>query len=482
MGLIASSIAPLLLFTYAVAGCAVFLALQRFARLRGDDVPAMFWVSLGAGPAVISLITIVSVRVAPGTPPLFHVLLVEAILAGLTVLGWRERHALVQVADDLAAGIRALRRWTWLERLVAALLLLVLLAIWLFALVLPVAENDALQYVLVSRMFYERETLAFYPVIQADPQTGFYAVSSHPLGYMGVYLWSYMAQGDAVRLTAVKLVSPAYVTYTLIAFAALNRQRPRLVWLLAGLLLVTTPVYFIQTGDLSIDSFRMYLLLAAGGWVLVAARAASLANPCTWIAGVFCGLSMYSHSINLILTVPLLGAGYLLVARGSLGARVAAGTAIAVCATVVGGERIFSNLLQFGMPVYDFLPVYDLPFMHRTEHVWGEAGMLLPWEQVWFGVLRGWTDLRSYGASYWILALAGACALLGWPVRGWAGRPEAMYATVCVLMCLVAAATVAVGSPAFVTNARYLMTVQPFVASLGAVFLVALHTRALARA
>ncbi|MCC7483951.1 MAG: hypothetical protein IT529_03085 [Burkholderiales bacterium] len=477
MQALAGSVLPYLLLTYVLSGCALFLAAQRFLRLPAAEVPRLFWLSFGAGPVLVSWLLVTAMQLAPGLPQLAYVVAVEAGLVALGLAGWPARSELRPVAAGVCESVRRLRAWSGIERVTAFLLLAMLAGITGFALLLPITENDAIQYALVSRMFYERDTLAFYPVVRPDPATGFYAVSSHPLGFMGLYLWSFMAQGSAGQLGLVKLVSPAFVCFSLLALAALHWRRPRLVTLTASLLLLATPVYFIQASLLSIDSFRIYLLVAAAGWTLETAERGAARPRLKWVAGIFCGLSMFSHSINLVLTIPLLGAAYLVVAGGPVFERLRVASLIGVTAIVVGGERILSNFLQFGMPIYDFLPVYELRFIRHPAHVWGEAGIIDAWDRVVGGVLRGFADPRSYGITYWIAAAGLVAWLLRWPARDWAGPTEKLLLATTACLYVFAAATVAAGSPAFVTNARYLMTVQPFIASLAAAFLVAAYER-----
>lgn len=466
-----------LFFTYFLSGCALFLALQRVVRLPTPEVPRFFWLSLGAGPVAISWVVIVSMHLVPGLAPLAYVVLAQVFVITLGAVGWPARNTLQTVYADLMGKIRSLSAWTGFEWFLGLLLVTLVCANLFLALILPIVENDAIQYVLVSQMILERGSLALYPVIEPDPRTGFYAVSSHPLGFMGLYLWTFMAQGGTEPLALIKLVSPAYVFYSLLALAAFHWNRARLVIFTAGLVLLATPAYFLQSVFLSIDSFRIYLLLAAAAWLLETARRADRHAGLKWGAGLFCGLSMFSHSVNLIFTVPLLGLGYLAVAAGPLLDRLRTLIVVALAATVVGGERLVSNLLQFGLPVYDFFPVYEMEFLRHTEHVWGSVGMVTMWDRVVRGLLRGWTALHLAGFSYWIFLAALVGWVCGWPVSGWAKVEERMLIVVIGGFYLLAAATVMVGSPVFVTNYRYMVTVQPFIASIGAVFLVAVYER-----
>ena len=468
---------PFLIFTYFLSGCVLFLALNRLVRLPVQDVPRLFWLSLGVGPAAVSWLVVIGVKLVPGLPHLAYIALVEIVFVSLAALGWRTRGSLQTVFSDLHNRLRALPRWTWFERFMGLLLLGVFCADLFFALILPITENDAIQYVLVSGMMYERSSVAFYPVIEPDPQSGFYAVSSHPIGFMGLYLWTFMAQGGTGSLSLIKLASPAFVFFTLLALTSISWEKSRLVAFTSALILLATPVYFFQSTLLSIDSFRIYLLVVAAVWLFETAVRGNKHAGLRWAAGLFCGFSMFSHSINLVFTVPLLGLGYLAVANGPIAKRLNTIIVVALVAIVVGGERIASNLLQFGMPVYDFLPVYELSFLRYADHVWGSAGMVTSWDRVTSGVLRSWTDLRSFGLSYWIFLAALSGWAINWPTVGWVTGLEKMQVVVVGAFLLLAAATVAMGSPVFVTNARYLVTVQPFIASVGALFLITIYER-----
>jgi hypothetical protein len=358
--------------------------------------------------------------------------------------------------------------------LLAATLLVTWLAMLLFAIAIPLHENDALQYVIVAKMIFEKGTAAFYPVVIPDPTTGFYATSSHPLGFMGIYLWIFQAQASALDLSLIKWVTPIYVLYTLLAVWAVLWKRPLGYSLFAGLLLLATPIYFIQSTQLGIDAYRMAMLLIALTMVTISA-----AKGGRWLvaAALFAGMSMFSHSVNLLFTLPLSFAAFLLNRDVLLRRRIIDFAWMSLAALLLGGYQLVANQLKFGVPIYDSLPVYSLPIIHHSEYVWYGNQLFSGADKVLHGLLRGWSQPEQFWVAYWLFSVTG----IGWML----GRRRLMALSdlewtmlfAIGLFYLAAALSLFLGMHVFVANNRYLLTVQPMVVMLSSIWLGALLDR-----
>ncbi len=77
---------------------------------------------------------------------------------------------------------------------------------------------------------------------------------------------------------------------------------------------------------------------------------------------------MFAHSIG-ILILPCLGLCYFLIVRRSPVAFLAIGTAIVVGALMVGSWQFVSNILQYGVPVHDSEPIWELPSINDARDV-----------------------------------------------------------------------------------------------------------------
>ena len=460
-------------FTLLIASVSVFfsICLLRLSSAENENFWSFFQISLGLGPCFLSWILTQSVRILPGHSNYLYMGIMYMAALIIIVLGW-DIETLRKLRTHVDSSIRNLLSWSKLEKGLGVLLVTVILVHLYLSVFSPVTENDAVQYIVVARMIFKKHSLSFYPVIK-PLSNGFYAVSSHPVGFLGLYFLVFLLQGGAHITILVKLFSPLYVIFTVVAIWGVLKEYRPLYPLLASLILICTPCYFAQSSQLSIDSYRMYLLFVAIIWVLELSKKHKLNRRFAIATGVVAGLSMYSHSIGLLFTLPLGLPLLLFYKHGSWKQCIGTTLIILAVALLIGGYRLVANILMFGSPIYDSLPVYKLENIRYDEYVWFSSGLLDGRDKIIKGVLKGFSNLAGFGWSYWFAFFMLAIHVMK-NLKDLFNE-EFRILTGCLAVIIIFYSGVVLsyllGLHVFIANFRYLMTVQPFIAVVGAFFL-----------
>ncbi len=459
------------IFFYVGSSLSFFLAISRLARIDNHKAWPIFLISAGLGPVFTSWVLTRTMILLPGQSNLFY--LGTVVVFTLLVLAWGWN---VTILRELLCSVKkALKSpWDWspMERILGALLAVVLSANVFLSMASPVTENDAIQYLTVVQIMFKRHSLEFYPVIKPMPN-GFYAISCHPVGFMGIHLWTYILQGSSGVSPFVKMVSPLFVLFTLSAFwGTMEKYRP-FYPLIASLILICTPCYFIQSSQLGIDSFRIYLLLASVLWMLELCKRPKPDLGFAAATGLVAGLSMFSHAIGVLFTLPLILPIYFLYGHRPWRQWFEAALVITVVAILLSGYRIIENILLFGAPIYDHLQIYDLENIRYDDYVWYGARLLDEKDKIIRGLLKGFTNLKYFGLSYWF-SLGMILVLLFKDIRHLMDKKFLHITGIVVVILLFYGAvllTYFLNMHVFIAHFRYLMTIQPLIAMTGAIFM-----------
>lgn len=446
--------------SYALLPVCLFLFVRRVARLGIDDMPALAAVSLGMAPFLAAWLLIGLFFVCPGRSDFFYVVTILTVYVVAGVYGLRGRQRL---RLPLVPGLREATPF-----LVALAVLGLLLM--LQATILPLTGNDPLEYALVAKMFYAAKSLAHYPFYEADPATGFYAGFSHPLGYVSLIVWTTLFDGGNFGWLS-KSLSPFFTLVTLALFLTSQRKDRMLHGALAGLLLLGCSLYFQTSAICHIDALRLFAIYLSF-FCLDRAFTSPDCKARYWLAlcAIAAGLSLFSHSIGL-LTLPFLSVAWLTLSHRPWPRKLAVVAVVCAVAMAVGGARYARNLLDYGQPLRDYEPVWNLPSIDFTSYNDRLKSIVTPLQRLTNGVLtpfiryNGPTDnaLIFFGLSFW-LALVAACR----PGR-LRSDPMASFCLICLyLFFALCTASVLAGSSLIIKNPRYFLTVLPFAAYLGA--------------
>ena len=459
-----------LVFTYLGSSLILFPVLVRLMDPDEETARELFFASLGLGPLTIAWLMTGLLTIVPGRSDLFYVGCIAAVFALLLFFAAGKIGIVGTIMKRSAASLLALRaRQHWTIWVLMAMIAVLAVRLFILSASCPITENDALQYSFVSKLMYERKALDFYPLITPDPATGFYAVSSHPPAYMGLMAWTYLIQGGASPAAWIKIISPMFVVYTLWLLAAILSRRPRFVRLVGMLLLIATPHYFVEASNLSIDPLRIYAFTTAVFGVVWVLRAD---HPRAAVAlGFAAGLSMFSHSLAGLLTLPILSCIYLLRSRCAVRRRILSLAVLGVVALLIGGQQYLQNYRMFGTPIYDDLPVYRVEGIGQKEWIRQERNLVSLSDRLVHGFFMGFTRLQMFALSYWLGALGLAISFR----RVWRDPDLFVFCSTIALFYGVVLATLLVGTDAIVGSYRYVLTIQPFVACLGAVAIGRTH-------
>jgi hypothetical protein len=330
----------------------------------------------------------------------------------------------------------------------------------------PVYENDAVQYLKVATLMYERQTVAFYPLMPAVPGDGTWASSAHPLGHYAMLIWTFLLGGASLPGPA-KLVPLTHAVMLAAAIALLAARFGPIAALTAALVWLTTPAVFIQTVGLGIDMPRLFLLLLAVVWLCEACRRGGWRE---YAAAGFCmGMCIYCHVLNALAGAIAVAAVVVSMPMG-LRDRVTAAAVVTSIAVVVGGEQYLLNWIHLGSPIYDWQPLWDL--VPSLDYLGWRTAMLASndiWSRLAAGPFLGFARWYEWGIAWWI----GSAALL-FMLRE-LRRHDVMRAGLVSLAIFLLALFAYYGfhpqGGRYVLNYRYPMTVFPFVALAAGVWL-----------
>lgn len=455
------------ILTYLGSSIALFLAIARLLNVVPERTVHAFMLVAGAGPMIIAWLMAIILWLCPGYSNLFYLTSVTGVIVCMAAYGsprWRVLGVLASQCKRIAQ--RLPREMLRLEGLLLVGLLIALGLVCFLAVFLPVMENDALQYLYVAAQMYERKSTAFYPLIETDKTTGFYAISSHPIAYYALMVWSYLLQGTADAPGLTKLIAPAYMLYTLGLVAWLTRAYGRVAVYSSCLFVVLSFIYASQVAQLSIDSLRMYFLLLSLAWLLEMLRRPDL-RVCA-VAGAITGLSMFSHSLGGLISFPFVAVAYLLMSAEPLRSSVKCLIVAGIAAFLFGGARYLSNIVLFGTPFYDTIPIYQMvdgldrdTWVSYTHSFNTWRGLLL------YGALQNFVLIKIHGPAF-LLFLA-----------VWVWQPRRVWQDLILRACLLFQAffflmvwlMVLLQINVLIESFRYMMTPLPF-AAIGAGYLM----------
>jgi hypothetical protein len=374
-------------------------------------------------------------------------------------------------SDRLGLSIISLVFW------VPVVLLLGALAI--INLAVPLYGNDSLEYAQAARKVFEMRDLGAYPFMDRNVTGGLITPWTHPPGYLGLLALGDFVQGSANEARVIKLVAAAFVGLQVILVVAIAGRGRVLAGALAGLLLLIAPLYYAQAAESSIDAYRIATFSAAIASFWLMAKSPSLGASI--LAGVVAGLAAYSHSIGMLtlgFAIPL----FVLIARGAP-ARSALAVLIAVAVSLVFVvPHVMKNLSVFGSVLQDNVEVWTYPELQIDERLAVERGISTFTDALMNGVLRAFTQTEFFGFQL-LLLLAGLVAaawgrLTPSSIRRYATSPDLRSRPLSVSLIVLAGfllfliLTWMAGSELAIKNARYMLTVQPFIAIALAIVLV----------
>lgn len=457
------NIGGLLFFAVATFAVAPFVVTAAAARLIGaqdrDEILDLAAMTGITAPLVVSLVLsflytgtglladAAQARVARPA----GIVVVSLALAVIAAYG---RTQMAAVARAMAGALRALRPprsvlgWIALGLVVLALVQAASLA---------VMANDALEYAAVAKYILREGSLVSYPMIEADPRTGLFAPSSHPPAYHMLLVWGFSLGGTGsmapLRITALFFILA-------ISFLMMRMLRRTNCAALGVCLLFATPLFVTAAVSYHIDAMRITAFTAA------CAMAAGFIRAPSWrqaaLTGYALGLALYAHSIGL-LVLPLTGFAFLVLAELPLVRKLQLGALCCLVAVGIGGLQYFENLAQFGTPLQDSSPVFDMAEVDYASDMRARRDLITGFDRTVFGVLRVFIEPTSFGLIFWAGLFAAAGIVRHWRATG---LTERTFLIVVAGYFVLNAVSAVLGSDLMIKNSRYVMTLTPLVACL----------------
>jgi len=460
-----------LILTYGVSSFVIFLAAARLTRVTRSDASRLFFLTAGLGPIIISLLLTRFYQLLPYHSDAFYLAGVSVCFLPLLILGRRKLHLAADILADGRAFLAERISWKcWPEMIILALASILTVGATIQGVWNPLTSQDALGYATLSRLIHNYGNVEFYPSTEADPQTGFYYPSSHPLAYPALIAWHYMLQGTGEYAGLMKIIAPIYTIHCLLLLWHLLANRGRFAGPMAMLLFIGTPWVYRLTHICHIDPLRVYVFVLAFVWLRELLRRPGWAW--TVLAGIAVGASMFSHSAGL-LTLPFFAFIYFIMAHEKLAQRIVRIAAICVIAVALGGPRYIQNFIAAGSPVSDDTRVWSMPELGYKEYLRHDRGLVTQSERLFNGMLKGFTKLRYFGLTHWLCAAAVIFGLKRILTDGLSSA----FLWVLILFYGLVAITFVIGMDLVIKNDRYFITVQPFIAYHGGLFLSHLYDK-----
>lgn len=458
--------------TCIAAPLAVFIAAARLMRpARGNALP-LFLLMAPAAPFAIALVMMALYSLPWQTPTWLHLAFVIALIAAAIAAG---RDQLSALRADLSDARGRLRRGFSITDLVLGLVVVGLAAATLLqVLTLPVIENDAAEYLAVAREIFRAGNLSIYPLTQSTPN-GMFAPSAHPPAIHMFLVWGSSWVG--IENFAPSRVLAALCLFGMMSLlaAGLNREGSRSV-VVAIIVMLCTPLYVLLLVGYHVDGLRIMAVVGA-----IVAMAGVIANPdkrTAVLAGAWLGCAAFSHSIG-VLCWFLAGLAWLVLGPPDRFRRFGVPLVIGVVAVLIGGAQYVKNIFVFGVPLHDYVAVWDLPELKFYEDLAGVRNLGSLADRLVAGPLLGFVWPELFGITYWV-----GLAALVFLVRNWV----AIGATcrVAIFWFLFISGLALVGAVFNITllikNARYLpFTAIPALAIIVAGAVALLERRRAAR-
>ena len=454
-------------FTFFMLPLAFAGGMLRLARPEREDTPLFALCCASLAPLSLSVVLYWTYRLFPGSATPFAVVcIMGAFSLATAIYGRREAAELFHLLQRYVRAWRG-RLHASPRRCCASLFIFALVVLFAYIqLGHPLADgNDVLEYLVDGRVIFEAKDISIYPLTDVARTNGIYFPSMHPPGFPLLIAWSYMPLGTDSTL-CFRLMSVWYMLFWLgLTACAAHRLQANAALVSVVLLVLMSRVsgqVLALEGDLiRLTTFQAVFILGSFlpgmeryGW-----------KP-FFMFGACAGLGIFVHSISLLL-LPLLGGTLVVLCRRNRRfiLRLALISTPVCCA--VGAWQYFFNWLYTGMPIHDYVPVWELPFLHWHTDLAVMRNLATLKDRLLNGPLSLFTNYSLYGISG--LLLPGAAMLLWRRRLGMLPKTLLLGALLYLLMLFTCAFA---DIPLAIKNSRYIMTIVPLLLPPGAAGLV----------
>jgi len=378
------------------------LALSRLVTwtdpARQAGIPRAF--GLAIAPFLLGLMAVVALGVFRGASHAFHLGVVFAGLLALCATACFTRPVGRPVSRETSQPMGV---WEWIFG--------VILAVWVLALLvnaalLPLLQNDSLEYAIVGRLLFESRDLLSYPAIHPEQSSsGFYGPWTHPPLYVALIYLMYVFQGHAEMPGLMRTIAPWCALAATGLVFALGNLTNRLTGILSSLFFLTVPLFFLGAGSSLLDALPVL------GITIVMAGIIGVQGPPlrrSLMRGLVLGAALWAHSVAVIfLPMAVLAIALNDGWRNIRGFMVQAATVVGA-ATLVAAWPYCRNLTLFGSLISDNPAVFAMPELAWEEYFRLTRGIDSWPEKIQYGILKGWFALEAYSLLFWLMLLGAA--------------------------------------------------------------------------
>ncbi|MBO6570718.1 MAG: hypothetical protein JJ960_18365 [Kordiimonadaceae bacterium] len=377
-------------------------------------IPSAFGIALG--PFVFSFGALIAILLPDSLSDWNRVALISAVYGSmlLIVLGqlhisakprWRTQRTNCR-ASHLGA---------------AALLAFCCGALILCAVLLPITQNDALEYATVGRILYNTQSLASYPPINpSETDSGFFGPWTHPPLYVLSIYYTFLLQAGSHHLDFMTLIAPWFAICGVKLVFAIGLLESRKIAYISAAVFASTPLFFLGAAGGLIDALPILgLALLLASIIGIDAREPKRAI----ISGAALGLALWTHSqavlfVGLYVAVVFSYWGCTRIVQATKESLVAVAVAL-----ILAGWPYLNNVITFGSVISDSPAVLNLDHLDWAGYFASGRGLNIMAAKIQYGVLKGWFAYEAYGLTFWF-------AGFGTLVLVWGSRKK-----LCTIVC-----------------------------------------------
>ena len=427
-----------------------------------------FAIGISIGPIFLAWLVWLFLHTKLGISIGLWVVAITTIQAGFCI---QNRRLSAICLADIFRSIVALRPWSSHSKILTISVLLIIILILLTLLRVlgaPLEASDPMEYFSVSRLIYEFNSFAHYPV-SPSIESGLYARSSHPPAYHVLLAVGYAIQGTSIGSWAGRAISLHYAISSIaLLLLAMRMHRQSNSAGLGGVMAVAflfcIPVFTILLVALHIDTIRVCLFFASFLAMAQFIKQTNERQPVgaldrqsiilALVTGAVSGFAAFSHSIG-ILTLPMVGLSYLIFLRIRLIPWLTLGVAICLACVIISAGPFLLNLSKFGTLIHDSEPIWSIPAIDHANDVLYRRDLVALQDRFFNGLLVWFSNIKLFSFSAFVVLI-----LLPFHFRKiWSSVIGRVMLVGLVTYHLLGLATILFGTELMIKNFRYMYTI-----------------------
>lgn len=443
---------------------------------RSSAIPIA--VGLAIGPFVLGLATMCAGSIFDGESSEIQVAAIFAILAVLTFFSF------FGASSSFFSCLREIK----FKEHSDSFDFIVLVLLWFGSLIcssilIPVIQNDALEYFTVARDLAQARSFSNYPAISTDTASGFFGPWSHPGLYVALLYLANLLQGNVEIPVLGRLIAPWFAVCASMIVFALGYLKSFMNGIISTLFFLGAPLLFLGADSALLDSLvAAGMLIATALWINTNPLESKLS---AFKFGLVLGLTVWSHSQAVLF--PLMFGGmfflwhfssrrYLSAVSGSL--------SMILGVMVFGIWPYLNNLRKLGVVISDNPKVFALESLDWESYFSMARGVATVAQRIQYGLFKGLFAIESYSFVFWFATILAAGVF--WRVLR-KGRYRELFKFesrnyIRVSFVLVAiyhigvAFSILLGTDLMIKNERYFLVILGPVALLAATYVTQLYS------